>query len=79
MTLDAHAIVTALLGMVCAVLGWLARELWSAVKKLREDLDTLRVHLAEDYPSYDRLTETLKPIAVQLDRIEGALTNKVDK
>lgn len=62
-----------------AILGWFAREMWSAVKALRSDLDTLRVHLAQDYPNYDRMGDVMKPILTQLDRIEGALRQKVDK
>ena len=64
---------------VCALLGWLAREMWSAVKSLRSDLDTLRVHLADKYPSYDRMGDLMKPILAQLDRIENTLRQKVDK
>lgn len=67
------------LSITSAVLGWFAREMWSAVKQLRGDLDALRVHLAEHYPNYDRLKEVLQPMKAQLDRIEAALTHKVDK
>lgn len=68
-----------LLSLVSGALGWFARELWSAVKQLRADLDALRVHLAEHYPNYDRLKEVMQPMIAQLDRIEAALTHKVDK
>lgn len=79
MTIDAHTIATLLLGAVCALLGWLGRELWSAVQKLRDDLAKLEVKLGSDYVRYDRLQDVLKPILAQLDRIEDALINKVDK
>lgn len=67
------------LATFCGVMGWLGREMWSAVKSLRSDLDTLRVHLAQEYPNYDRMGDVLKPILTQLDRIENALRQKVDK
>lgn len=34
---------------VMAVIGWFAREMWSAVKELRSDLAVLRSELPRDY------------------------------
>jgi hypothetical protein len=69
----------AALGLGGAVLGWLARELWSAVQQLRSDLQSLEVRITSDYVRYDRLQDALKPLMETLHRIEGQLTNKVDK
>ena len=69
----------AVLSASSAVLGWLARELWAAVKQLRSDLDALRVHIAERYIRDDRLAEVMRPMTAQLDRIEAVLTSKADK
>lgn len=73
----------ALLGVTCAVLGWLARELWGAVVKLRQDLEALRVHIAEHYVRDDRmekaLEKALQPVMESFKRIETALKDKVDK
>lgn len=83
---DWQSLAIGVLGVACTVTGWFAREMWSAVKKLREDLSSLReqldehrVDIAKNYPNYDRLTALLNPITAQLNRIEAALTNKVDK
>jgi len=67
------------LGLVCTVLGWLARELWGAVKALRKDLSDLQVHIASEYVRYDRLQEALKPIKDSLDEIKATLWHKADK
>lgn len=67
------------LGIVSAATGWFVGQMWSALNELRVDLDALRVHLAQAYPTYDRLTEAMRPMLTQLDRIESALTHKVDK
>lgn len=65
---------------VCsAIMGWLARELWSAVQKLRVDLDSLRVHIAEDYVRQDRMEKAMEPVLRKLDQIQDALSHKVDK
>jgi hypothetical protein len=73
-----HMIMAAL-SAFSALLGWLGRELWSAVKSLRRDVEELRVHLAEQYVRRDGLRDALSPITAQLDRIEQTLLGKQDK
>jgi hypothetical protein len=72
-------ILIGLLGLVSAATGWFARELYSAVNKLREDLSKLEVRLGTDYVRYDRLQDALEPIVKTLDEIKKALIHKVDK
>ena len=79
MNLDLHSLLTAALGLTCGILGWLGRELWSAVQKLREDLSKLEVKLSSDYVRYDRLQDALRPVMEALDDIRRALAHKVDK
>lgn len=67
------------LSIISGAIGWLVAQLMAMVKDLRRDLDTLRVNLAERYPTYDRMTEIMGPIRDQLTRIEDALTHKADK
>jgi len=68
-----------LIGVVCAVLGWLARELWSAVQQLRKDLSALQVAISTDFVRYDRLKDALAPISQTLDEIKHTLAGKADK
>lgn len=60
-------------------LGWFARELYSAVNRLREDLQKLEIKLSAEYIRYDRLQDALKPIMGALDEIKHALNQKADK
>lgn len=69
----------AALGIGGAVLGWLARELWAAVQKLRTDLQALEVRISSDYVRYDRLQDAMRPVMDKLQRIEDQLTHKADK
>jgi hypothetical protein len=71
--------VIAMIGAACAVLGWFARELYSAVNRLRDDLQKLEVKLSTDYVRYDRLQDAFKPIMQSLEEIKQALSHKVDK
>ena len=67
------------LGVACAVLGWFARQLFTAVDKLKDDLSLLREHIAKDYIRYDRLQDALKPLMEGIGEINDALLRKVDK
>lgn len=78
-TLDFQTIVMAMLSVACTVLGWLARELWDAVKELRKSMVELEVRITRDYVSYDRLDKIMQPISEALDRIERTLVGKADK
>ena len=62
-----------------SVLGWFARELWSAVQKLKEELGKLEVKIGAEFVRYDRMQDALRPVLEKLTRIEDGLNNKVDK
>jgi cell division protein FtsB len=79
MILDLHFLVTALLGIVCGILGWLGRALWAAVDALRQDLKDVEIKMSAEYIRYDRLQDALKPIMDSLQEIKTTLTHKVDK
>jgi len=67
------------LATACAVTGWLARELWSAVKELRSDLARLSVELPKTYVTRDDYRSDLKEIKDMLGRIFDKLDGKVDR
>lgn len=67
------------LGITSAVLGWFARELYSATQSLRKDLAALEVSLNRDYIRYDRLQDAMKPIMDSLAEIKQTLSMKMDK
>lgn len=67
------------LALCCGVLGWFARELYSATQALRRDLSALEVRIGSDYIRYDRLQDAMKPIMETLQGIKRTLENKADK
>ena len=81
--MDLTQIFIAVLGIVCAVIGWFCRQLWDAAQQLRKDLGVLEVRIATDYITYDRLQdrlqESLKPVLDSLNEIKQTLTHKADK
>lgn len=68
-----------ILGVACAVLGWFARELYTATQNLRRDLSALENRIGLDYVRYDRLQDAMKPILDSLTEIKYTLTGKADK
>jgi hypothetical protein len=73
-----HLINTAL-GLGFSVLGWFARELWSAVKELKIDLSKLREDLPKTYVARNDYRDDLNEIKSMLGKIFDKLDNKQDK
>ena len=71
--------INALIGGGFAILGWFARELWSAVKELKSDLSRLREDLPRTYVARDDYREDIREIKALLERIFEKLDAKVDK
>lgn len=68
-----------ILGVAFSTLGWFARELWSAVKLLKDDLAQLREEIANDRVHKDDFKTAIDRLFQKLDRIEDKLDKKVDK
>jgi len=62
-----------------AALGWFARELWSAVKELKNDLSLLRESLPKEYVMADNYREDIREIKNMFTKIFDKLENKSDK
>lgn len=72
-------VINGLLAGGFTILGWFARELWSAVKELRADLAKLREDLPREYASKDDYREDIRDIKAMLAKIFEKLENKVDR
>ena len=77
--MESQHLITVGLGVSSAVFGWLARELWTAVKDLKEDLTKLSVELPKTYVTRDDYRSDLKEIKDMLGKIFDRLDNKADK
>ena len=60
-----------------AVLGWLARELWSVVKELYNDFAKLREDLPRQYVAQDYYREDIRELKTMTDKIYDRLEAKV--
>ena len=64
---------------ISACLGWFAKELWNAVKELKQDLSKLREELPKEYVPKNDFKEGLKEVKDLLATISMKLDHKVDK
>ena len=77
--MESQSLINVMLGISCAVIGWLARELWTAVKDLQADLVKLSVELPKTYVTRDDYREDIKGIKEMLAKIFDKLEKKADK
>lgn len=67
------------IGSGFAIIGWFARELWSAVKELKADLSKMREDLPVKYVQKDDYREDIREVKHLLAKIFEKLDDKVDK
>jgi hypothetical protein len=77
--METQHLINIALGLGFSVLGWFARELWSAVKELKTDLSKLREDLPKTYVARNDYRDDLNEIKNMLGKIFDKLDNKQDK
>jgi hypothetical protein len=77
--MDMQSIINLSVATGFAVIGWLAREMWGAVKELRRDLHDLEVNLPKEYAQRVDLDKRMEHIEQMFQRIYDKLENKADK
>ena len=77
--MEPQNLIDTILGIGFTVLGWFARELWSAVKDLKSDLSKLKEDLPRTYIARDDYREDMNEIKSMLSKIFDKLDNKQDK
>ena len=77
--MDTQQIINVLLGTALTVVGWFARELWTAVQTLKDNLYKLREEIAKDYMPKEDFYSFKSELFTMLRRIEDKLEKKEDK
>jgi hypothetical protein len=77
--MDTQQVLNIGLSVAMAVIGWFARELWSAVKELKADLSKLREDLPRTYVGRDDYRQDMTEIKTMLGKIFDKLDLKQDK
>jgi len=72
-------IIQAAIAVVSAVLGFIMRELWTAVQKLRTDLSELQSTIPTLYVQKEDYKSDINRVHDFLDKIYDKLDRKIDK
>ena len=67
-----------LVPIVCAVLGWFCRELWTAVQELKNDVAKLREDLPSKYVSKEDFNDRWNEVLKSLHRLEDKMDRVVE-
>lgn len=77
--MDYQNLLNITLSLVSTVMGWFARELWSAVKELKVDLAKLKEDLPKTYVARDDYKDDIRELKDMIGKIFNKLDNKSDK
>jgi len=77
--MDPQNLLNLAFGVASSVLGWFAREMWSAVKELKADLAKLREELPRTYVVRDDYKDDIREIKEMLTKLFDRLDGKADK
>jgi ribosome recycling factor len=72
--MEPQAIINLAGGSLLAVMGWFARQLWDAVRELRQDLHRIEMDLPSNYMRRDDFREGMKEIKA----LFGEVFKKID-
>lgn len=81
--MDTQTLINLALGALLALIGWLARQLWEAVERLKSDLHKIEVELPSSYVKREEFSESLKEIKDLcrqiFDKVDSLEKRKADK
>ena len=76
--MDLQQVFNVFIPIVCAVLGWFCRELWTAVQELKNDVAKLREDLPSKYVSKEDFNDRWNEVLKALHRLEDKMDRVVE-
>jgi len=67
------------LAALLSVIGWFARQLWEAVQDLKTDVNSLELHVSENYVKKVDIAARFDRIEQLLDKVYDKLDQKADR
>ena len=74
-----QSLLNMILGAALAIGGWFVRQMWDAVRTLKEDIQKIEVDLPTNYVQKKDLDTRLDRIDDMLDKLFEKLDKKLDK
>ncbi len=72
-------IINTFIGAALAAIGWVARILYESLNKLRQDVDTHKLHVSETYVKKSEVESLRLEMDKRFDRIEQMIARLYDK
>lgn len=66
-------------GLIGAIMGWLLKTLWSAVERLRRDLNSLEVSISSNYLKRGDFNVAVERIESKIERLGERIFDKLDE
>lgn len=76
--MDWHYLAEGSLSLLMLITGWVSRELWDAVKELRNDLSKLRAEIPGEYVRKDDYREDLQRLYDKIENGFSQLLSRID-
>jgi predicted negative regulator of RcsB-dependent stress response len=77
--MEFQPIIDIALTAVIAAIGWFARQVWDATQKLKEDVASLKLNVAENYVKKVDINARFDKLESILDKIFEKIDQKADK
>lgn len=77
--MDSQFVINTIGGLLAIIIGWLGRELWDAVQKLKSDMKQIEISLPTNYVRKDDMEVRFDKIDAMLNRLFEKIDNKADK
>jgi hypothetical protein len=77
--MDWQIIINITAGGLVGIGGWFARQLWDAVKELKQDISKLELHISEKYVKKSDLDFFKNDMDKRFDKIELMINKLMDK
>jgi hypothetical protein len=77
--MDYQQVLNIALSLAMTIVGWFARELWSAVKELKADLAKLREDLPKEYVAKNDYRQDIRELKEMMSKIFDKIDAKQDK
>ena len=77
--MDWQSLINICAGAALSIAGWFVRQLWDAVKDLKDDIKHIEIDLPSHYVRKDEIRQSFDKIEAMLEKINEKLDRKVDK
>ena len=77
--MDVQMIINLLVGSGLGVLGWLARQLWDAVERLKSDVKDIEICLPSNYVRKKDMSDLKHDMEARFDKIDNTLEKLFEK